>query len=155
MAVYIYPAQSLSIPGVATEATLLLVEANTAATVVELQDINSELNTHTSALANIETNTLDTVTQLQAANTELNAQSAILLDIEADTTIAASRLQSLDAKTASADFTLPFDTLVVTSKSVNGPLVIQSRLGGLGGTLVQTKTIVYDIDGDFQSSVVV
>jgi uncharacterized protein (DUF3084 family) len=79
MAVYIYPAQSLSIPGVATEATLLLVEANTANTVAELVDVNTELNSQTTLLTNIETDTTDTVTQLQAANAELNAQSLVLI----------------------------------------------------------------------------
>lgn len=52
---FIYPAQAINIPGVATEATLLLVEANTADTVQELQDVNSELNTQSASLASIDT----------------------------------------------------------------------------------------------------
>lgn len=155
MAVYIYPAQSLSIPGVATEATLLLVEANTANTVAELVDVNTELNSQTTLLTDVEADTTEIITQLQAANVELDSQSLILTDIESDTSTTASQLQNLTAKTASADFTLAYDTLVVTAKTVNGPTVIESRLGGLGGTVMQTKTIVYDVDGDFQSSVVV
>jgi hypothetical protein len=54
MAQFVYPAQSVSIPGVATEATLLQVEANTADTVQELQDVNSELNTQSASLASID-----------------------------------------------------------------------------------------------------
>lgn len=43
MAQYIFPPTSVSIPGVATEATLLLVEQNTADTVTELQAANVTL----------------------------------------------------------------------------------------------------------------
>lgn len=54
MAQFVYPPQSVAIPGVATEATLLLVEANTADTVQELQDVNSELNTQSATLSSID-----------------------------------------------------------------------------------------------------
>lgn len=167
MAIFVYPAQSVSLGGVATEATLLLVETNTADTVTELQTantsltaINSELDTQTTVLGTINTNTsntstkLDTTnTQLTAVNSELDAQTTILNLIATNGPLQ-STLAALEAKTAASDFTLPYDTLVVTSKSVNGPTQIVSKVGGLAGTVQQTKNIVYDIDGDFESSVV-
>lgn len=51
-------------------------------------------------------------------------------------------------------FTLPYDTLQVTAKTLDGPTIILSKLGGLAGVTVQTLTIAYDIDGDFESGVV-
>jgi len=41
MSTYIWPSTPVSVPGVATEATLLLVEQNTADTVTELQTLNA------------------------------------------------------------------------------------------------------------------
>lgn len=65
MAIFIYPQQQVSIPGVATEATLLLVEQNTADTVTELQAVNTELQAIN--------------TELQTANTSLDSLETLVL----------------------------------------------------------------------------
>jgi hypothetical protein len=54
----------------------------------------------------------------------------------------------LDTNTLNRVFSKPFDELEVTSKNDDGdPLVVVSRLNA---SLVQTVTLVYDADGDFQ-----
>lgn len=60
-------------------------------------------------------------------------------------------LSAFSGKTAAGLFTQAYDQLTVTSKNASGdPLVIESRLATV---LVQTATITYDIDGDFQDVV--
>ena len=54
----------------------------------------------------------------------------------------------LDTNVLNRVFSKPFDELEVTSKNDDGdPLVIVSRLNA---SIVQTVTLVYDVDGDFQ-----
>lgn len=78
---FYYPAPPVTISGVATEATLLLVEANTAQTVVELQTLNTTDFATESTLQDIRDNTGETVSQLEAVNTELSSQGSTLVDI--------------------------------------------------------------------------
>ncbi len=99
MATFIYPQTQVSVPGVATEATLLQVEQNTA----------------------------DTVTELQTANTELQSISTALADVATETTLAsaASSLTSIDGKlTAPLAVTGPLTDaeLRATAVPVSGPL---------------------------------
>lgn len=61
MALFTFPAQAVSIPGAATEATLLLVEQNTADTVTELQTLNTAFSSEDFA----------TQTTLSALNTKV------------------------------------------------------------------------------------
>jgi hypothetical protein len=75
------------------------------------------------------------------------ATESTLLDVLTET-------ESINEKLAASFFTLPYDTLQVTSKTADGPTQIVSKTGGLAGTIVQTLNIVYDVDGDFQSGVV-
>ena len=89
------------------------------------------------------------IVEAALTNTKLDTIITQTADVATETTLAA-----FSAKTASADFTLPYDTLQVTAKTADGPTTIVSKIGGLAGTIVQTKTIVYDVDGDFESSVV-
>lgn len=45
-----------------------------------------------------------------------------------------------------------YDYIEVLTKNVNGdPTSVQYKTGGIGGTLVATLTIVYDVDGDLLS----
>lgn len=181
MAVFTFPQQSVSIPGVATEATLLQVETNTANTVTELQTLNaSDLATETTlasraseaTLVSLEAKDFATQTTLATRASEATLASLEAKDFATETTLASleakdfatettlatkaseSTLSSLSAKTASSLFTEAYDTIQVTSKTVDGPTEIVTKTGGLAGTVVQTLTIAYDVDGDFESAVV-
>lgn len=44
-----------------------------------------------------------------------------------------------------------FDSFDVTAKDVNGPTEVKYYTGGVGGTLVATITITYDVDGDIDT----
>jgi hypothetical protein len=44
-----------------------------------------------------------------------------------------------------------FDSFEVTTKTIDGPTEIKYYTGGIGGTLVATITIVYDLEGDIES----
>lgn len=103
MATFIYPSQSVTIPGVATEATLLQVEQNTADTVNELQDVNSELNTQTTELQDINTELNTQTAELQNMNTELDSQTIYLQGIDSElnthTTLLSAINTELDTQT--------------------------------------------------------
>lgn len=144
MAVFIYPQQQVTIPGVATEATLLLVEQNTADTVTELQTANTtlasidsttiasntELTTANGTLTSISGSTGDTVTELQTANATLNnlATEATLSTVVTNTGNTVSELQlanisllntetavsELNARTAGSLTPVEFDEQVIT-----------------------------------------
>jgi hypothetical protein len=59
----------------------------------------------------------------------------------------------LDVNNLNKVFSKPFDEIEVTAKNSDGdPTIITSKLNT---TLVQTVTITYDVDGDFQKLVVV
>jgi len=214
MATFLYPQQQVTIPGAATEATLLLVEQNTQDTVDELQDVNSELNSQTTELQALNAKDFATETTLSAAaadialieakdfatettlsnlnskvtavdtdnvtvvssvlptgaatETSLAAAAADLALIEAkdfatETTLSAiaadistieTEISEVNAKLAASFFTLPYDALVVASKTADGPTQILSKTGGIAGTTVQTLVIAYDVDGDFESAAV-
>ena len=195
MATFLWPLLPVNIPGVATEATLLQVEQNTADTVTELQTLNatdfatettlatlateatvstlateatvSTLATEASLLNLIATDfatettlllvdaKLATVeTEIQALNT--NIQLNIQAPVATETTVNAIRTatEGLYDKTGASLFTQPYDTVEVTSTSIDGPTQIVTKVGGLGGATVQTLNIVYDGNGDFESAVV-
>lgn len=119
---FIYPAPTISIPGVATEATLLLVEQNTADTVTELQGVNTELNSQTTILTDIETNTasidgkIDTTNaELVLVNAELNTQTALLTTIDADTGSIDTKLTTTNAELVLVNAELDTHTTLLTS----------------------------------------
>jgi hypothetical protein len=116
-------------------------------------DLLVEINTETSGLATA-TNQTTQITEAQATNTKLDTLNATDFATEAKQDSIISELQGVNDKLAASFFTLPYDTLQVTTKTANGPTQIVSKTGGLAGTTVQTLNIVYDIDGDFQSGVV-
>jgi hypothetical protein len=93
---FIYPPSQASIPGVATEATLLLVEQNTADTVQELQGVNSELNTQTTELQSLVAKDFATETTLAAAAADIALLEA--KDFATETTLSA-----LNTKVATVD----------------------------------------------------
>lgn len=95
MALFIYPPQQAS--GAATEATLLLVEQNTADTVQELQDVNSELNSQTTELQSLVAKDFATETTLSSAAASL---TSIDSKVATETTLA-----SLDGKVVAVDTT--------------------------------------------------
>ena len=96
MATFIYPVSQVSIPGVATEATLLLVEQNTANTVNELQSVNAELNTQTTELQTLNAKDFATETTLAAA-------AADIALIEAKDFATETTLSALNAKVTAVD----------------------------------------------------
>lgn len=169
MATFIWPSSPVSITGVATEATLLQVETNTADTVTELQTLNAVDFATETTVATLATEA--TLSSLNAKVTAVNtgavtvaasalptgaATEATLATLATEATLAsaASDIADILAKSPSALLTLPYDALEVTSKTANGPTQIVTKVGGLAGTTVQTLDIVYDIDGDFESAVV-
>jgi hypothetical protein len=44
-----------------------------------------------------------------------------------------------------------FDSFEVTEKNLDGPTEIKYYTGGVGGTLVATITITYDLEGDIET----
>ncbi len=127
MATFIYPPNQVTITGVATEATLLLVLAET-------QDINAELDVQTPILTDIETNTASADTKLTTTNseladvnTELNSQTAILTTIDADTGSIDSKLNTLGQKTSanSMPVVLASDQSTI---NVSGPFLTDAEL---------------------------
>ena len=148
MAVFIYPQQQVSIPGVATEATLLLVEQNTADTVSELQTANTSLDS-------LETLVL-TDTQLRAAPVPVSAASLPL-----PTGAATSLLQSDgNASLASIDskFNIPLEITRSDTEIVGSITGTQSVYAGIDyfssagidirGTWTGTITIEGSVDGN-------
>lgn len=101
MSTFIYPAQQVTISGAATEATLLLVETNTADTVTELQTLNAVDFATEASLAQVVTNTAASaqettaqsqLTELQTANSNLSSIDSLLSDIESNTNSINARL---------------------------------------------------------------
>lgn len=171
---YVYPklAAQVSTSGLATEIkqdtiiqelvdanleldsqTQELIDAN-----LELVDVNLELDNITSELQTL--NAVDFATsakqdtaQQKLEDLEVELQTLNAVDFATDTELQAvnSNLQDLKQAANATLFTLPFDTIQVVSKTANGPTSIVSKLSG---TIVQTITITYDIDGDFVSAAV-
>jgi septal ring factor EnvC (AmiA/AmiB activator) len=131
MATFIYPPNQVTITGVATEATLLLVLAET-------QDINAELDTQTPILTDIETNTASadtklttTNTELADVNTELNSQTALLTTIDADTGSIDTKLTTTNTELADVNIELNSQTALLTTIDADTGS-IDSKLNTLG-----------------------
>lgn len=131
MATFIYPPNQVTITGVATEATLLLVLAET-------QDINAELDVQTPILTDIETNTASADTKLTTTNseladvnTELNSQTAILTTIDADTGSIDSKLTTTNSELADVNTELNSQTAILTTIDADTGS-IDSKLNTLG-----------------------
>lgn len=104
MALFIYPPNTIS--GVATEATLLLVEQNTADTVQELQDVNSELNTQTTSLANIEADVALLEAKDFATETTLAALDAKVVAVNTGAVVVSSSALPTGASTEAKQDTI-------------------------------------------------
>lgn len=133
MALFTYPAQQVSITGVATEATLLDVKTNTADTVTELQTANSTLGL-------VDSNTSSAVTELQNANGTLTNIDSQLANLATEST-----LQDLNNKTAGALVPVAFDEIQLTYvTSGNGIGEIATAVYKSSSTTVATLTMTYD-----------
>jgi hypothetical protein len=170
MSIFIYPQQQVTIPGAATEATLLLVEQNTADTVTELQTANATLNgvaTEATQLQ-VETNTASTVTELQAANASLDSLETLVLTdtqlrasavpvsvaslplpagaaTEATLAAAAADIAALNVRTAGSLVPEAFDEQVITYVLAgNGIGEISTVVYKLATVTVATLTMSYD-----------
>jgi len=200
----VWPPLSVTIPGAATEATLLLVLAetedintNTAATAVSTASIDSKTVTVDTDDVTITSSVLPTGAATEAKQDTGNASlSSIDGKVPANLTVTATRLlvdgsgvtqpvsaaslplpsgaateatlaaaaadiatidtniSAINQKLAASFFTLPYDALTVQSKTADGPTLIVSRTGGVSGTIVQSLTITYDVDGDFETAAV-
>ena len=170
---YIYPLSPVTV-----DTGPLATSANQLLEIAQLQDVNTELNTQTTALNTIaatdfalESKQDTQITALNSSNTKLDtliakdyattakqdAQTAILQNIEAATILVAAdtedikiATQALNSKTSAALFTLPYNNLLVVSKTADGPTQIVSRTGV---TIIQTLNITYNA-GDFESATV-
>lgn len=111
MAMFYYPAPPVTISGVATEATLLLVETNTADTVTELQTLNT-VDFSTEAKQDSQ------ITELQSINTELDSQTTQLTTLNAKDFATQTTLAALNTK-------VPSQGQAVMTASV--PVVIASN----------------------------
>lgn len=166
MSLFIYPPQQVSIPGVATEATLQQVlnetqDINTELDTQtnELQGINSELNTQSVTLSSIDTslNNIEAtdfateakqdtqITELQSINTELDTQSTTLSSI--DTSL--NNIEAVDFATETSLSAAASD-LVDLNARLAGALVPETHdyidITYVGAT-TDINTVVYKTGG--------
>lgn len=112
MAQWIWPSSPVSITGVATEATLLLVETNTGDTVTELQTLNTTDFATQTTLAALAAEDFATETTLAAATADIALLEA--KDFATQTTLAA--LAAEDFATEATLSTVAGDTTSLDSK---------------------------------------
>lgn len=177
MATFIFPSTPISIPGVATEATLLLVETNTADTVTELQTLNAKdfaTETTLAALAAVDFATENTLSNV-ATEATLSSIDSKISNVNTDSvtvtssvlpTGAASEttLAALDAKVTAVDT----DSVTVVSSSLPTGAATETSLAAaasdladlnarLAGNLVPEEfdfiSLTYVLAGDGQGEI--
>jgi len=116
----------------AIEASNAIIEAST--TVIEASNATIEAST----------------TAIEASNAALEISNAA---IEANTTAIEADVDEVEGLLAivrdDALFTIAHDAEVVATTDGNGnPLTIQAKVGGTGGSVVQTVTFTYDVNGN-------
>jgi len=156
MSVFIYPQQQITISGVATEATLLLVEQNTADTVTELVAANASLDSlETLVLTGAQLRTTHvrvagplTDTELRASAVPVYAASLPLpTGAATETTLAAVQYaaDALNARTAGSLTPVEFDEQAITFLLAgNGIGGISPVVNKLATVPVATLTMSYD-----------
>jgi hypothetical protein len=133
MSTFIYPPLQVTIPGVATEATLLQVEANTANTVTELQTANSTLATQATAQESRDF--------LEIVSNSTAVTEPAIQNIENYTNSLNNKLPS---GLVSAAFDYQSIAYVTSGNGIGEIETVIYKAGGAGGTTVATLTLAYD-----------
>lgn len=119
-------------PPVAIDTTGIATSANQVLEIAELQDINTELNTQTTALGDINTELNTQTTELQSINTELDSQTTLLTNISASTTRIATFQTSalIDASSTNipGSASLPL-TLIASTSAITRKIQIVEDIG--------------------------
>lgn len=172
MALFTFPAQAVSIPGAATEVTLLQVEANTDAAATSLASIDSKVLTDAQLRASavpvigpitdaelrasaVPVSGPLTDAQLRATAVPTSVASLPLPSGAAtEATLAAAKtdLDHLDARLAGS--LVPEEHDYINIAYVGATTDVQTvvyKLGGAAGTTVATLTLAYDGSNRLQS----
>lgn len=163
MAIFTYPPVSVDTTGLASEATLLQVESNTADTVTELQSANTELQSVNAELSSQTTilNSIDgklnspvavsgplTDAELRASAVPVSAASLPLpAGAATETTLASvqTAANALEARVAGSLTPVEHDELVITYVGAgNGQGEISTVTYKLASSTVATLTFSYD-----------
>ena len=159
MATFIYPLTPVTVNvggGLATEATLELVEENTEAIETATESIDAKTPALVSGRVPVDGSG---VTQpISAAALPLPAGAATeasLAALAAEDFATQTTLAALSAKTASNAVTVPYDyqafTYVAAGDGMGEIETVTYKIGGAGGTTVATLTMAYNGDDKLAS----
>lgn len=151
--IFVYPATQVSIPGAATEATLLLVEQNTANTVTELQTLNATDFATETTLTGAAASLTSIAAEDFATETTLAALAAI--DFATESTLSSvateATLASIDSKISNVNT----DSVTVTSSALPTGAATEATLSALASedfatenTLAALNSKVTAVDTD-------
>lgn len=152
MALFTYPPVSVDTSGLATEATLLQVETNTASTVTEIQSSNTILNAIENSVAT-ESTLQDTVNELQAANTTLTSLDG--KDFATQTTLAdaLTELQGINSNDFATEPTLT-DVKTATEGGLQELQALNAKLpSGLVPEAFDYQALTYVVAGNGQGEI--